>query len=167
MKRLTSIRLALAVVLFAPIVALAAVMSDYLENKIADHLFRTTTYSQPSTLYMALNTAACSDSSSGTEVSGGSYARVALNPSNSNWKGTHGTTSGASSGTGGTVTNASAITFASPTANWGTITHVRITDASTSGNDLFCIALTNSKTVNNGDAAPSFPIDALSVQLDN
>lgn len=164
MKR---IRNALAIFLFAPILALATVMSDYLENKIADHLFRTTTYSQPATLYMALNTSACSDSSSGTEVSGGSYARVALNPGNSNWKGTHGTTTGASSGTGGTVTNASAITFAAPTGNWGTVTHVRINDSSTSGNDLFCIALTNSKTVNNGDAAPSFPIDALSIQIDN
>lgn len=150
-------------------VAQAASMTDYLENKLADHIFRTTTYSQPATIYVALLTAGCSDSSAGTEVStsGTGYARVALNPGNANWKGTHGTTSGASSGTGGTISNASAITFGSPIANWTSVTHFKLSDASTAGNDLFCAALTTPKTVNNGDAAPSFAIDALTVQVDN
>lgn len=147
--------------------AQAAAMTDYLENKLADHIFRTTTYSQPAALYVRLLTSNCTDSSAGTEVSGGSYARVQLNPGNSNWKGTHGTTSGASSGTGGTISNASAITFPSPTANWGVVTGFAINDASSSGNDLFCAALTVPKTINNGDAAPSFAIDALTVQFDN
>jgi hypothetical protein len=147
--------------------AFAGSMTDYLENKLADHLFRTTTYSQPTNLYVGLLTGACSDSSAGTEVTGGSYARVVNNPGNANWKGTHASTTGVSSGTGGTISNAVALTFPAPTANWGSITHFAIYDASSAGNMLFCNALTVSKTVNNGDAAPSFAIDALTVQIDN
>jgi hypothetical protein len=102
------------------------------------------------------------------EVSGGSYARVAVTSSLSNWAGTQGSgTTVASSGTSGTTSNNNTITFPAPTANWGTITGVGIFDASTSGNLLFYGALSQSKTVNNGDAAPNFPAAALSVQVDN
>ena len=144
-----------------------ASMSNYLENKLADHLFRTTTFSQPAELHVGLLTAAHSDTGGCTEVSGGSYARVQLNPGDANWKGTHASTSGASSGTGGTVSNAVAITFPAPSANWGSVTHFGIYDASSGGNLLFWAALTTPKTVNSGDAAPSFAVDALTVQIDN
>lgn len=154
----------LAIVAFT---AQAASMSDYLENKLVDHVFRATAYTAPATLYVGLGTAACSDSSVGTEVTGGSYARVAVTSATTAWKGTHGTTTGASSGTGGTISNASAITFPAPTANWGVVTHFFIADASTAGNLLVCQALTTSKTINNGDAAPSFAADALTFQADN
>jgi len=55
-----------------------AALSNYLENKLVDQLFRGQAYSFPTTLYIGLLTSAPSDSSSGTEVSGGSYARVAV-----------------------------------------------------------------------------------------
>src|SRR4051812_46203991 len=97
-------------------------MSDYLENHVGDHVLRDTAYSKPTTIYVALFTAAPSDSGGGTEVSGGSYARVLNGPSVSAWKSTNGTTSGASSGTGGAFANGSTITFASPTGNWGVVT---------------------------------------------
>jgi hypothetical protein len=144
-------------------------MSDYLENKLIDHTFRGVSYTAPSGLYVALFTAAPSDSGGGTEVSGGSYARVNLAPSTANWASTGGagTTTNPSAGTSGTTSNNSAITFAAPTANWGVITHVGVFDASTSGNLLFWTALTTSKTVNNGDAAPSFAAGALTFQIDN
>lgn len=133
--------------------------SDYLENKIIDHIFRGQAFTMPSGLYFALFTAAPSDSGGGTEVSGGAYARANLAPSLTNYLGTHGTTTGASSGTGGATSNASAVTFPAPSgANWGVCTHFGIFDASTSGNLLFHGALTISKTVNNGDPAPSFAI---------
>jgi hypothetical protein len=142
-----------------------AAMSDYLENKLVDHVLRNTSFTMPTTIYVALFTAAPSDSGGGTEVTGGSYARVQVGPGVADWKSTNGTTSGASSGTGGQTMNASAITFATPTANWGTITHFGIFDALTTGNLLFHGALTTSKTVNNGDAAPSFAADALTITL--
>ncbi|MCC7484565.1 MAG: hypothetical protein IT529_06205 [Burkholderiales bacterium] len=147
--------------------AAAGALSDYLENKLVDHVFRGTSYSAPANVYVGLSTASCSDSSVGTEVSGGSYARVAIATGTSAFKGTHGNTTGASSGTSGTITNAAAVTFPSPTANWGSVTHWFISDASSGGNLLVCAALTTAKTINNGDAAPSFAIDALSIQIDN
>jgi hypothetical protein len=140
-------------------------MSDYLENKLIDHVFRNTSYTIPSTIYVGLLTAAPSDSGGGTEVSGGSYARVQVGPSVSAWESTNGTTSGASSGTGGLTSNDAAITFPTPSANWGSITHFGIFDAVSSGNLLFWGALTTPKTVNNGDPAPSFAPNALSVTL--
>ena len=146
---------------------MAGAMADYLENKLIDHIFRATSYTAGANIYVALFTAAPSDTGGGTEVSGGSYARVALNPSTSNWRNTQNSGTGASTGTSGQTSNASTITFAAPTANWGTITHVALIDASSSGNYLFWGALTNSKTVNNGDAAPSFATDALVVQIDS
>lgn len=139
-------------------------MSDYLENKIADHIFRNRSYSVPSTIYIALYTAAPSDSGGGTEVSGGSYARVLVGPSDSAWQSTQGTTTAvASSGTGGQTANGSTITFPTPSATWGSITHFGVFDASTSGNLLIWGALTQAKTVNNGDPAPSFSAAALTV----
>jgi hypothetical protein len=145
-----------------------AAMSNYLENELVDQIFRGRAFTFPTSLYCALFTATPSDTGGGTEVSGGSYARVNLAPSNSNWKGTGGeVTATDSTGTTGTSSNNVAITFAAPTANWGVITSFGIFDASTSGNLLFYGALTTSKTVNNGDAAPSFAIDALQIQLDN
>lgn len=148
--------------------AQAAAMTDYFENKVIDATFRAQAFPTLTTIYISLRTSACSDSAAGTEVSGGSYARVAVTSSLANWAGTQssGSTT-ASSGTGGTTSNNGSITFPAPTANWGVITHVGFEDASTAGNQLFCVALTISKTVNNGDAAPSFAAAALTMQIDN
>ena len=52
--------------------------SDYLEDKVLDHVFGGTSYTAPGTLYVALFTAAPSDSGGGTECSGGSYARKSM-----------------------------------------------------------------------------------------
>jgi hypothetical protein len=145
-----------------------AAMSNFLENELVDHVFRSRSFPAPTAMWVALFTAAPNDTGGGTEVTGGSYARIALNPSASNWQGTGGeVTAVDSAGTGGTTSNNATITFPAPTANWGTITHFAIFDAVTSGNMFFYGALTQSKNVNNGDAAPSFAVSALSIQLDN
>lgn len=138
-------------------------MSDYLENKLIDHIFRDTAYTKPTTIYVALFTAAPSDSGGGTEVSGGSYARVQVGPSQTAWTQTQGGTGSASSGTGGLTDNAADITFPAPTANWGSITHFGVFDASTGGNLLIHGALTTAKTVNNGDPAPKFTAGDLDI----
>lgn len=140
-------------------------MSDYLENKLVDHIFRAQSFSAPATLYVALFTSAPSDSGGGTEVSGGNYARASVTSSLANWAGTQsaGSTT-ASSGTGGQTSNNGAITFNAPSgANWGTVTHFGIFDAASSGNLLFHGALTAPKTINDGDAAPSFQTAQLAV----
>lgn len=144
-----------------------AAMTDYLENKIIDWLFRGQTFTPPAGLHMGLLTAAPSDSAAGTEVSGNNYARVNLAPSLTNWAGTQAAASTtASTGTSGTTSNNSAINFPTPSGTWGTVTHFAIYDASTAGNMLFYGALTTSKTINSGDTV-SFAAAALTVQIDN
>lgn len=50
-------------------------MSDYLEDKLLRHVFRSETYTPPTNIYLALFTAGPADDGTGTEVTGGSYAR--------------------------------------------------------------------------------------------
>jgi len=139
--------------------------SDYLENRIIDHIFRTASFVKPTGLYLALFTAAPSDLGGGTEVAGGGYARVNLAPLDTNWKATQGGVSGISSGTGGLTSNAVAITFPAPSAPWGTVTHFGIFDAASGGNLLIWDALTASRTILGGDPAPSFAVDQLTVTV--
>lgn len=145
-----------------------AAKSNYLENKVIDWLLRGQTFTPPATTYVALFTVAPSDTGGGTEVTGGSYARVAVTSSLTNWAGTQAAASTvASSGTNGTTSNNAAITFPAPTANWGSIVAFGLFDAASAGNLLIYGNLTTPKTVNNGDAAPSFPAAALTYQEDN
>lgn len=132
-----------------------AAMSDYLEGQIIDHLFRTGTFAKPAAIYVALFTAAPSDSGGGTEVTGGSYARAQVTQLDANWN--------APTAGNGLTDNVNDIVFPTPSANWGTITHFGIFDASSAGNLLLHGALGTSKTVNNGDPAPKFAAGALDV----
>jgi hypothetical protein len=132
--------------------------SDYMENKVLD-IVGGVTFTAPATVYLALYTgAAPTDASTGTtpggstvEVSGGNYARAAVTNNATNWP----------AASGGSKSNGTAITFATPSANWGSIVGWAIVDALTNGNILYKGALTTPKTVNNGDPAPSFAIGAI------
>jgi len=154
--------------LLAPLPAHSEALTDYAENKIIDALLRGQTLDAPTTGYVALFTTCPTDSTTGTEVSGGSYARVAVTSSLANWAGTQsaGSTT-ASSGTSGTTSNNNVITFPAPTANWGVANCWGIWDAPSAGNLWIYSALTVSKTINNGDAAPSFAAGAATIQIDN
>lgn len=112
--------------------------SDYLENKVLDHVLGNTTYTQPADLYLGLFTAdtGLESNSPSAEVSGGSYARKSVS---------FGAASSGSAATDATVT------FDAASGNWGTITHVAVMDALTSGNVLFWGAVTTSKTIETGD----------------
>ena len=113
-----------------------AEFTDFLENKIIDHLLRNQAYTPPATVYLALFTTATSDAGGGTEVSGGAYARQAV------------TLAAAS---GGASSNTAEITFPQATADWGTVTHCALFDQLSGGNMLMHTILDASKTVNNGD----------------
>lgn len=153
--------------------------SDFAENKLIDFFFRAQALgitgasaaagTGPTALYVALFTTNESDATTGAvEVTGGSYARQSVTSSLANWAGTQGAgTTVASSGTTGTTSNNGVITFPAPTANWGIVTGYAVFDALTVGNMLFYAPLTVSKTINNGDAAPSFAAGALTFQIDN
>lgn len=139
--------------------------SDYLENAIIDHLFRSRTFAKPAALYVALFTAAPSDAGGGTEVAGGGYARVNLAPADANWSATQGGVAGNSSGTSGQTGNAAIITYPAPSGAWGTVTHFGIFDALTGGNLLIWDALTTPRTIANGDPAPTFQVAALQITV--
>ena len=112
--------------------------SDYLEDKVLEHVFGGNAYSAPSTLYVALYTVAPTDTGGGTEVSGGAYARQ--------------TAAFTVSGTNPTqASNSAAIEYPTATANYGTVVAVGIFDASSSGNLLAYANLTASKVVSTGD----------------
>jgi hypothetical protein len=113
-----------------------AEMSNYLENALINGTLRATSYTAPTTVYLALYTSDPTDADTGTEVSGGSYARQSI-------------TFGAPSN--GSSTNSAAIEFPQATADWGIVTHVGIHDASTGGNLLYHTPLDASKTILNGD----------------
>lgn len=143
-----------------------AALSNFLENRLVDHLLRGQAYTPPSVLHFALFTAAPTDAGGGVEVSGGSYARAAVSASLSAFAGTQGAgTSTVSSGTGGSTSNNSAITFPAPSANWNNVTHFGVFDAPTGGNLLWWGPLTAAKTINAGDAAPVWPAGAFSFTL--
>ena len=113
-----------------------AEMSNYLENALINGTLRGTSYTAPTTTYLALYTNDPTDADTGTEITGGSYVRQAIT---------------FSSPSGGATSNSSAIEFPQATADWGTITYVGIRDAVTSGNLLYHTALDTSKTISNGD----------------
>ena len=111
-------------------------MSNHLENALINATLRNTSYTSPTTVYLALYTADPTDADSGTEVSGTSYARQSI-------------TFGAPSN--GVTTNSAAIEFPQAGGSWGTVTHVGIRDALTNGNLLYHTPLDASKTIATGD----------------
>ncbi len=118
-------------------------------------------------LYFALYTVAPSDAGGGTEVSGGSYARVSYASTLANWAGTQSAGStAASSGTGGVTSNNNVVTFPSPTGNWGSVVAMALYDSPTGGNEIQWASLAAAKTVNNGDQAPTFPAAAFTNTTD-
>ncbi len=143
-----------------------AALSNYIENKVVDWFLRAQAYAPVATVYVALYTATPTAAGGGTEVSGGSYARVAITAALANWAGTQAAASTvASTGTSGLTSNNGVLTYPAPTASWGVVTSFGVFDAATGGNLLFFGALTTSKTINNGDGAPSFAAAALSLAL--
>lgn len=111
-------------------------LSNYLENALINGTLRASSYTAPSTVYVALFTSDPTDAGSGTECSGTSYARQSATfaaPSN-----------GASS-------TSADVQFPQAGGAWGTITHFGIFDALTSGNLMYHGALTTSKVIETGD----------------
>ena len=122
--------------------------SNYLETEILDHVFAGAAYTAPSALYLALYTATPNDAGGGTELSGSGYVRKAASFSTS----------------GATTSNSGAIEYPTATGNWGTITHIGVIDASSSGNLMAYGALSASKAVATGDVF-RIPVGDLDITL--
>lgn len=126
--------------------------TNYAECKILNNLCGNDTLGSTS-MWVGLFTAAPADTSGGTEVSGGSYARK---------------TSGAwatCTGSMGNVANVATVTFATASAAWGTVSHFALLDDSATGNMVAWATLTASRTISTNDVAV-FAVGSLSITLD-
>jgi hypothetical protein len=133
-----------------------ASFSDYLENKVLDHVFMVSAYTVPTHIYLALSTTSTlTDAMTGTTLTGeiatGSYARKIMD----SWD----------AAASGATENTKVITFAQATAAWGNIKSFAITDKLTKGNILGWGKLTASKTIASGDTF-KFATGDIDVTLD-
>ena len=109
--------------------------TNFLETEILDHVFAGAAYTAPGTHYLGLFTAAPGEAGGGTELSGSAYVRKAVNFATS----------------GATTSNNAAIEFPTATGSWGTVTHVGVFDAASSGNLMAYATLSSSKAIATGD----------------
>jgi hypothetical protein len=111
--------------------------SDYTENLALTYLLTSGSATRPTAWYVGLHTADPTDAGTGAEVStsGTAYARESVSFSVTN----------------DTASNSGTVTFNAATANWGTISHVGVWDASSGGNLLFHGSVTSAKTIETGD----------------
>ena len=115
-----------------------AALSDHAEKLLLDWLMTSGSATRPTAWYVALYTAAPSDSGGGTELTGNGYSRQAV-------------AFDAATSPGGTTSNSGDVTFTASGGDWGTVTHIGIHDADSGGNLLWHGAMTTSKTIADGD----------------
>jgi hypothetical protein len=123
---------------------MASGKGTYWANKALDLALSQTAYAGVASVFLALYTAAPgAANASGTEVTGGSYARKSVTNNATEWP----------AASAGSKSNANAQAFVTATADWGVVLAMAIYDALTTGNELYYGTLTASKTVSNGDTA--------------
>jgi hypothetical protein len=125
--------------------------TDFANNKILDLVFGAAIYTPPPTLYVGLATNASNKSGLVTEPSGGGYARVPIANNTTNFP----------ISVGGTKSNAVQVSFSSPTANWGTIQSIFVSDAPSGGNVLAMADLAAPKAITSGSVAAKVAVGAL------
>ena len=123
--------------------------SNAFETTVLTWAFTTSSATRPTAWHLALFTSDPAEDASGTEVSGGGYARQAATFTVS----------------GNTASNSGAIEYPTATAGYGTVSHVGVFDASSGGNLISYAALTTSKTIDTGDVF-RVPAGGLDIMLD-
>ncbi len=126
-------------------------LTDLVNNKVLDCFFGGAAIAPPPSLYVGLSLIKAYKGGYVSEPSGGAYARVAVANDLAHFP----------AATSGTKSNASAVTFPAPTSAWGSILSIFVADAPTGGNVLAMADLPASKTINNGDPAPTIAVNAL------
>ena len=115
-----------------------AALSDYAEKLLLDWMMTTGSATRPTTWFLALFTESPGDAGTGTEVSGNGYSRQAIAFAEAD-------------SPDGTTENTESVSFTADGGDWGSVTHIGIYDASTTGNLLWHGAMTTSRTVNDTD----------------
>lgn len=126
-------------------------LTNAFETSTLSYLLTAGAVTRPTAWYVALFTSDPTDTgAAGTEVSGFSYARVAVT----------------FSVTGNVASNTAGVEFPAATGGaWGTVSHIGIMDALTGGNMIIHSALTASKAIADGDVF-RIPTGDLDVTLD-
>lgn len=123
------------------------------ESTIIDHILGAASWTPPATVYVALFTTTPTETTSGTEVSGNNYSRVAVTNNSTNWP----------NATNGLKKNGTAIAFPTPSGSWGTVAGMAIFDAASGGNMMFYSTLASSRAVAAGEPV-YFAANAISIQ---
>jgi hypothetical protein len=126
------------------------------EHAILNHLLGGTTWTAPAAIWVGLANGTVNSTSSGTEPSGGSYARIQF--SRTDWD---------DNPASGAISNKVEKEFAQATADWlsaANLTNAVFFDASTAGNYLGFAPLSTAKAVSNGDTA-KFAVGNLTLQF--
>lgn len=112
--------------------------SDSYETKVLEHITGKAALAKP-TAYIALYTVSPTDSTAGTEVTGGGYARIAT--AATDWN----------AAANGQITNAVDFTWPAASASWGSVVAVALVDATTGGTIIVWGAAATPKTISAGD----------------
>lgn len=126
-------------------------MSNVLEIALLNSTLNGASFTPVDNPYVSLWTTNPTDAETGTEVSGGSYARAA---------------SSFPTATTNTVVTDADVTFPTATATWGTVGWIGLHSAATgTGNMIYHTALDASKTIDTGDVF-KITVGNLTVTLD-
>jgi hypothetical protein len=125
--------------------------SNTFETHVLNYVFTATSVSRPTAWYIGLFTSNPAEDGSGTEVSasGTAYVRKTV----------------AFTVSGNLATNNAAIEFPTATSSFGTVTHIGVFTASTSGTLIAYSALSASKAIAAGDVF-RIPTGDLDITLD-
>lgn len=130
-------------------------LSNAHENALLDLILGAQTYTPSATLWIALYTAAPTDAGGGTEVSGGSYARVAVDNDLVTW----------AAAVSGAKENAILIAFPQATGDWGTVVAWAAHEHATNDDIVVYGTITPNREILNG-AEPELAIGDLVVTAD-
>lgn len=128
--------------------------SNYLENHFLDALYGGGTFTEPSTVYLALFSSDPGEAGSGAELTGGGYSRLALTT------GTDITVSG------DTASNPSDIEFPESSGSQGNAAYFGLMTASTGGNLLHYGQLSPARNINAAGIVLRIPAGDLEITED-
>jgi hypothetical protein len=129
--------------------------SDWAELRVLDMMFGNTgAYVPSATAWLALFTTPPTDSTTGVELNGGGYARVAIQHNTSIWPGA----------TTGAKTNGTGFEFPTATTAWGNVSAFAFFDASVGGDMLVYGTASAVKNIASGDVC-RFPSGSITISL--
>jgi len=129
---------------------MALTLSNWYVDNVLNETYRNIAWTRPSAVYLALYTSNPTANDTGTEVSGGAYARKTVTfaaPAGQSYMLYDIKTGVSETITRRTVKSSAEIVFDIATADWGLITHVGIRTAATGGNLIAFGPVSNARSI--------------------